>query len=276
MTTTGRGLQVRGLTVRYGRGADAVTPLRDLDLDVPAGQFLCVLGPSGQGKSTLLRCLAGLLRPAAGSVLAHGVPVTGPGADRGMVFQQDAIPGWLRVADNIALGPRGRGLPESEWRERVSYFTRAVGLDGRERAWPRELSGGMRRRVAIAAVFANDPEFLLMDEPFGSLDHLTRAGLHETVLRLWRETEKTVVFVTHDVDEAIALGDRIVVVAGGGVRADVEVPFHRPRGDELRMDGEANALRSALLDALAPGTPQRPGTPQESSTSQRPASGASA
>lgn len=249
----GEGLEVRGLTVRFGKGADAVTPLRELDLDVPAGQFLCVLGPSGQGKSTLLRCLAGLLRPTAGTVRAHGETVTGPGADRGMVFQQDAVPGWLRVADNIAFGPRGRGLPESEWRPRVEHFTRAVGLAGRERSWPRELSGGMRRRVAIAAVFANDPAVLLMDEPFGSLDHLTRQGLHDTVLHLWAETGRTIVFVTHDVDEAITLGDRVVVVADGGIRADLEVPFARPRGDDLRMDPAANALRSALLGHLAGG-----------------------
>lgn len=240
--------EIRGLTVQFGHSQDAVTPLQNLDLDVPEGQFLCVLGPSGHGKSTLLRCMAGLLRPSTGSVKSQEEIVTAPSAKRGMVFQQDAIPGWLRVRDNIAFGPRNRGLPEN----RVEHFLRAVGLEGRERAWPRELSGGMRKRVAIAAVFANDPDILLMDEPFSSLDHLTRNGLHETVLQLWQETGKTVVFVTHDADEAITLADRIVVIAGGGVRADVDVPFPRPRGEDLRMDVDANALRSALLGYLAP------------------------
>ena len=239
--------EIRDLTVRF----EAVTPLQGMNLDVPQGQFLCVVGPSGQGKSTLLRCMAGLLKPTKGSIQSNGELVKGPSAARGMVFQQDAIPAWLRVRDNIALGPRGRKLPESEWLPRVQHFIEAVGLEGRERAWPRQLSGGMRKRVAIAAVFANDPDILLMDEPFSSLDHLTRAGLHETVLHLWQETGKTIVFVTHDVDEAITLADRVVVVAGGGVRADVEVTFERPRGDELRMDADANALRARLLKDLA-------------------------
>ncbi len=236
-------LEIRDLTVQFGKGAEAVTPLRSLDLNVPKGQFLCILGPSGQGKSTLLRCMAGLLRPTSGTVTSFGAKVSGPSADRGMVFQQDAIPSWLRVRDNVALGARSQ-------KASVDYFIEAVGLKGRERSWPKELSGGMRRRVAIAAVFANDPDILLMDEPFSSLDHLTRAGLHETVLNLWENNRKTVVFVTHDVDEAITLADRIVVVAGGGVRADVEVPFERPRGDDLRMDAGAHALRSALLKQL--------------------------
>nr|WP_269329781.1 ABC transporter ATP-binding protein [Kineosporia babensis] len=217
--------------------------MKNLDLDVPNGQFLCVLGPSGQGKSTLLRCLAGLLVPTEGVIRAQGKPVEGPDASRGMVFQQDAIPGWLRVRDNVALGSRSTD-------EQVAHFIRAVGLEGREKDWPRQLSGGMRKRVAIAAVFANDPDILLMDEPFSSLDHLTRTGLHETVLQLWEETGKTIVFVTHDVDEAITLADRIVIVGRGGVRADVPVTFPRPRGENLRMDVDANLLRAALLESL--------------------------
>jgi ABC-type nitrate/sulfonate/bicarbonate transport system ATPase subunit len=253
MTTTNPttpAFRVSGLTVSFGHGEKAITPLAGLDLEVPNGQFLCVLGPSGQGKSTLLRCLAGLQAPTSGSVMAEGREVTGPDANLGMVFQQDAIPQWLRVRDNISFGPRMRGVPAAEWRPRVAHFTEAVGLAGREAAWPKELSGGMRKRVAIAAVFANDPDILLMDEPFGSLDYFTRATLHETLLQLWVETGKTIVFVTHDVDEALKLADRIVVVTDGVVGFDVPVTFPRPRGDELRMDADADALRSQLLSVL--------------------------
>ncbi|TPW78274.1 ABC transporter ATP-binding protein [Schumannella sp. 10F1B-5-1] len=241
---------ITGLEVSFRTRERTVTPLRGLDLDVPRGQFLCILGPSGQGKSTLLRVMAGLQPPTAGEVLAEGRAVTGPDANLGMVFQQDAIPQWLRVRDNVSFGPRMRGVPASEWGPRVDHFIEAVGLAGRERAWPKELSGGMRKRVAIAAVFANDPDILLMDEPFGSLDYFTRAALHETLLKLWAETAKTTVFVTHDVDEAIKLADRIIVVTDGRVGLDVSVDFDRPRGDELRMDPRADELRQGLLEVL--------------------------
>jgi len=242
---------VRKLVVSYGTGAKAVTPLRGLDLQVPRGQFLCILGPSGQGKSTLLRCLSGLLGATSGEVLSYGETVTGPSEHRGMVFQQDAIPMWFRVRDNISYGPRMRKVPKEVWEPRVDHFIEAVGLKGRETAWPKQLSGGMRKRVAIGAVFANDPDTLLMDEPFGSLDYFTRANLHKTVLDLWKETGKTIVFVTHDVDEALALADRIVVVSNGTIGADIDLTFPRPRGDELRMDPAANALRTRLVEELS-------------------------
>ena len=252
MTTTQTDLafEIRDLTVAFGKGSAAITPLRSLDLTVPRGQFLCILGPSGQGKSTLLRCMAGLQSPTSGSVLAEGTEVTGPDANLGMVFQQDAIPLWLRVSDNISFGPRMRGVAKSEWEPRVRHFIEAVGLAGRERAWPKELSGGMRKRVAIGAVFANDPDILLMDEPFGSLDYFTKATLHDTLLDLWVETGKTIVFVTHDVDEALKLADRIIVVTDGRVGADIPLDFARPRGDDLRMDVTADAIRRDLLEVL--------------------------
>lgn len=246
----GLAFEVSDLTVSFGRGPAAITPLKGLDLAVPRGQFLCILGPSGQGKSTLLRCMAGLQESTGGRVLAEGREVSGPDADLGMVFQQDAIPLWLRVEDNISFGPRMRKVPEAEWKPRVEHFITAVGLAGREKAWPKELSGGMRKRVAIGAVFANDPDILLMDEPFGSLDYFTKATLHDTLLDLWRETSKTIVFVTHDVDEALKLADRIVVVTDGRIGADIPLEFERPRGDELRMNAEADAIRRRLLDVL--------------------------
>ncbi|UOQ56440.1 ABC transporter ATP-binding protein [Leucobacter allii] len=246
----GLAFRIRDLVVSFGTGDGVVTPLQGLDLEVPRGQFLCILGPSGQGKSTLLRCMTGLQAPTSGTVEALGAEVEGPNASLGMVFQQDAIPMWLRVKDNVSFGPRMRGVPQQEWAPRVEHFIDAVGLRGRERAWPRQLSGGMRKRAAIAAVFANDPDVLLMDEPFGSLDYFTRATLHNTLLALWEETGKTIVFVTHDVDEALKLADRIVVVSNGVVGADLPVAFERPRTDGLRTDPEADAMRRYLLEEL--------------------------
>ncbi|GAA1733823.1 ABC transporter ATP-binding protein [Aeromicrobium alkaliterrae] len=249
-TTDHPAFHIEGLRVTFEAQGRQITPLDGLDLDVPRGQFLCILGPSGQGKSTLLRTMAGLQEASAGTVLASGRPVTGPDANLGMVFQQDAIPMWLRVRDNIAFGPRMRKVPKAVYGPRVDHYLTEVGLGGRERAWPKELSGGMRKRVAIAAVFANDPDVLLMDEPFGSLDYFTRASLHASLLELWQETGKTIVFVTHDVDEAIKLADRVVVVTEGTVGLDVTVDFPRPRGDELRMNPEADSLRTTLLRVL--------------------------
>jgi len=242
--------RIEDLEVSFGTGAGMVTTLQGLNLEVPKGQFLCILGPSGQGKSTLLRCMAGLQAPTAGLVEALGQEVQGPSKSLGMVFQQDAIPMWLRVKDNVSFGPRMRGIPKKEWDTRVRHFISAVGLDGRENAWPRQLSGGMRKRAAIAAVFANDPDVLLMDEPFGSLDYFTRAKLHNTLLSLWEETKKTIVFVTHDVDEALKLADRIVVVSQRVIGADLMVEFDRPRTDSLRTNPDADALRRSLLDEL--------------------------
>ncbi|MGO2751545.1 MAG: ABC transporter ATP-binding protein [Pseudoclavibacter sp.] len=241
---------ISDLSVSFTSGAETITPLRGLNLTVPKGQFVCILGPSGQGKSTLLRCMAGLQAATDGVVVAAGGPVVGPDANLGMVFQQDAIPLWLRVWDNVSFGPRMRRVQHADWEPRVRHFIDAVGLTGRERAWPKQLSGGMRKRVAIAAVFANDPDVLLMDEPFGSLDYFTKARLHDTLLDLWRETRKTIVFVTHDVDEALKLADRIVVVTDGKVGYDIDLPFERPRGDELRMNPAADEIRTQLLEVL--------------------------
>ncbi|MFT8358836.1 ABC transporter ATP-binding protein [Bifidobacterium aquikefiri] len=241
-------VEISGLSVSFG--AESSKPLTDVNLKVPKGQFVCILGPSGQGKSTLLRTIAGLQQTDSGYVRSFGETIRGPSAKIGMVFQGDVIPPWLRVRDNVAFGLRMRGIPESKWGSRVDDLITSVGLSTRVNAWPKELSGGMRKRVAIAAVFANNPRLLLMDEPFSALDYFTRSNLHELLLELWQSTGKTILFVTHDVDEAIKLADRIVVVSHGIVANDIAVEFSRPRNDSLRMNAEADELRTRLLSML--------------------------
>jgi len=251
METRGRlAFEIRALELEYREGSRVTRPLDGVDLQIPRGQFVCILGPSGQGKSTLLRCLAGLLEPTGGHLLANGVAVEGPAAERGMVFQQDAIPMWLRVEDNVAFGPKSRGVPKSEYEPRVEHFIEEVGLAGHRTAWPRQLSGGLRKRVAIASVFANDPEILLMDEPFSALDYFTRSKLHRLLTELWQETGKTICFVTHDIDEALVLADRVIVLNEGAIVMDETVDFPRPRGEELRSHDAANSLRERLMAIL--------------------------
>lgn len=227
-----------------------VAAVHDLTLDVPEQQFVCLVGPSGHGKTTLLNLIAGLDTPSAGQILLRGHPISGPGADRGVVFQQDTLFLWRRVDANVAYGLEARRVPKPERDRVVSEFLRLVGLTQYAHFWPKELSGGMRKRVAVAAVFANDPDVLLMDEPFGSLDYVQRAHLHEVLLDLWVRLRKTIVFVTHDVDEALVLGDRIVVIVNGSVVDDIPLAFPRPRTEETKGQPEAIAIKQRLLAHL--------------------------
>src|SRR5205823_13909825 len=169
-------------------GGETVNALRNVSLSIDAGQFICVVGPSGHGKTTMLNLVAGFIEPTAGHVLTHGKPVTGPGPDRGVVFQRDTLFLWKRVRDNIGFGPKARGVPKEERTRIVDGYLKLIGLGRFGSAWPKQLSGGMRRRVAIAAVFANEPEVLLMDEPFVGLDYVRRADLHEVLLQLWERS----------------------------------------------------------------------------------------
>jgi len=226
-------IAVSGLCKSYPnlRTGRTVTALDGVDLKVRAGEFLCIVGPSGCGKTTLLQILAGLEAPSSGSVSLNGRAIAGPGADRGMVFQAYALFPWRTVLENIAFGLEIKGLSRRERRDRAEHYARLVGLTGFEQAYPSELSGGMKQRVGIARAIANEPEVLLMDEPLGSLDAQTREIMQREVLDIWRATGCTIVFVTHGVQEAVFLADRILVMTArpGRIKATIAVALPHPR-----------------------------------------------
>src|SRR5579871_5805669 len=205
-------LYVRNVSKEFAIGSQRVLALSHADLTVPRGEFVCLVGASGCGKTTLLRIIAGFETATSGEVRVGKNLVTGPGPDRGMVFQDYALFPWLTVRENVAFGPRERGVQKEEARERVDEFIHMVGLEAFADRYPHQLSGGMKQRVAIARVLANDSQFLLMDEPFGALDALTRERLQEELLEIWTKTQVTVIFVTHSVEEAIYLSTRVVVM----------------------------------------------------------------
>jgi ABC-type nitrate/sulfonate/bicarbonate transport system ATPase subunit len=224
------------------------------------GEFRVLLGPSGCGKSTLLRLIAGLDRADSGEVLVNEAPVKGPGKDRGMVFQKYTSFPWLTVAGNIAYGLKINGVPEEKRKETVAQLIQAIGLSGFENAYPETLSGGMQQRVAIARTLALRPSVILMDEPFGALDAQTRSEMQQLLLKVWDETASTILFVTHDVEEAIYLADRIFIMSAhpGTIVEDVQVPFDRPRDLSLKQRNEFHDLQNYVLGRLrkAPGNGQ--------------------
>jgi len=234
-----------------------VAALDGVSVTVPAGQLVCLVGPSGHGKSTLLRVVAGLTPPTEGVVHAGGEKVTGPAVDRPMVFQEDTVFPWMRVTDNVEFGLRAQGVGDAERRRTVARWLEEVGLTDFADSWPKELSGGMRKRVAVATVFATGAPYLLMDEPFGALDYVTRLSLQNMLLDLWRETRRTILFVTHDVEEALVLADRILVMRSGRLEDDIEVSLPRPRDEDIRARPDAVAITKRIhrhlgLDDAAP------------------------
>lgn len=214
-----------------GRARNGFAALSDVNLEVREAEFLAVVGPSGCGKSTLLNIIGGHVRPTLGLVTVDGLPVTGPSKWVGMVFQNFGLFPWRTVAGNVEFGPQVVGLPAAECRDLARRYIRLVGLERFVNAYPKELSGGMKQRVALARALANDPEILLMDEPLGSLDAQTRETLQDEVARIWADTRKTIIFVTHNIDEAVILGDRVAVMTGPPGRVieliEVDLPGSR-------------------------------------------------
>jgi NitT/TauT family transport system ATP-binding protein len=250
-----KGVSVSALSKSFASSTgERVDVLRDFDLTIEPGEFICVVGASGCGKSTLLRILAGFERATSGLVEVRGVPVEKPGPDRGVVFQDYGLFPWLTVADNIAYGLRERSLPSERIDSVTKRFTAMVGLERFASQYPHQLSGGMQQRVAIARVLANDPAMLLMDEPFGALDSLTRQLMQDQLRVLCQELKPIVLFITHSVEEAVYLADRAIVMSGGPshgrpgyIAKEIRIPLSHPRDV---TSAEFNALKRELLGAI--------------------------
>ena len=231
---------------------EPVLALKPTNLTITRNEFITILGPSGCGKSTLLRIVAGLDKPSTGHVLLNGRAIAGPGPDRGMVFQSYTLFPWLTVADNIAFGLRERGLPETTIRKTVGEYISKVGLSGFESHLPKQLSGGMQQRTAIARALANDPEILLLDEPFGALDNQTRGLMQELLLGIWEHERKTVIFVTHDIEEAIFMASRVIVMTArpGQIKSDIAVDLPYPRHYTIKTSPEFSFLKARLTEEI--------------------------
>lgn len=243
-------IEGRGLAVTFNGKLGPVTALDDLDVDIRPGEFVALLGPSGCGKSTLLNLIAGILKPSRGEVQVDGATVKGPNPDCGIVFQNHSLFPWMTVLENVAFGPKmlGRANPIGVART----FLGLVGLEKQEAAWPTNLSGGMQQRVGIARALATYPRVLLMDEPFGALDAQTRSIMQEELLKLWSQFKTTVVFVTHDIEEAIFLADRVIVMKTlpGGIKQDVAINLPRPREPSLIRSEIFNQYRGEILELI--------------------------
>ena len=263
MTETTPKLRLRGVSKQFqaARTATPTLAVADFALDVQAGEFVCIVGPSGCGKSTVLNLIAGLDTASAGSIEMDGRAITGPGAERGVMFQDYALMPWQTVVQNVGFGlvhgTPGQGMSPAQRRERVREYIELVGLNGAETKYPHQLSGGMRQRVALARLLANGPDVLLLDEPLGALDAQTRLILQVELLRIWGETQardqrKTAVFITHDIEEAVFLGDRVIVMSShpGRVKAVIEIDLPRPRRESVRAEARFGELTESIWNLI--------------------------
>jgi NitT/TauT family transport system ATP-binding protein len=250
-TELGR-IEAEHVSIRLGYGAQEFEAVQDVSFSIAPGEFVCVLGPSGCGKSTLLGALAGHISPASGQLHVDGGAISGPHPDRGIVFQHHTLFPWKSARDNVAFGPKMRGVGKVERRRQAGEILDLVGLSDFADRYPKQLSGGMQQRVEIARVLVNKPRLLLMDEPFGALDALTRMMMQELLLDIWTRVRTTIVFVTHDIDEALFLADRIIVMSPrpGRILEEIPVPFKRPRATDIVATPEFGNLKRHCLDLL--------------------------
>ncbi|MCW2851485.1 MAG: nitrate transporter ATP-binding protein [Nocardioides sp.] len=252
-------VELRQVDKVFEQGGTRNTVLEGIDIAVRKGEFCAIVGPSGCGKSSILRLIDGIMTADSGTVRVDGRDVTGPSADIGLVFQQFNLLPWKTVLQNVLFGLEGIGLGKSERKERAQHWLEVVGLTGYEDYHPRQLSGGMQQRVSLARTMARDPSLVLMDEPFGALDALTRMYLQEEVVRLWESGDRTGILVTHDIEEALLLADRILVMSSkpGRISAVVDVPFKHPRGEKLRMSPEFAQLKDEIWRLLSKNIAER-------------------
>ena len=245
-------IEISGVTQEFEKKDGKFLALDTVNLNVEQNEFICVVGPSGCGKTTLLNIIAGLCKPTTGTVKVRGELVTGPGKGKGVVFQQYALYPWLTVEKNVEFGMRMKGVPKAERAEIAKKYIDLVGLSKFAKAYPKELSGGMKQRVAIARAYATAPEVLLMDEPFGALDAQTRAQLQENLLKTWEQERKTCFFITHDVEEAVLLATKIIIMSAGPghITEIVPVTLPYPRTQQTKLTSEINELKNQIWNKV--------------------------
>ena len=251
MTSTPE-LEINNLNKSFPTKDGELLVLENINMKVYKNEFACIVGASGCGKSTLLNIIAGLNQQTSGEILLEGRPVNGPGADRGMVFQNYTLYPWLTVAENIEFGLKLKGIPSLERKERVNHYMEIVGLSKFAQSLPKTLSGGMKQRTAIARALANEPDILLMDEPFGALDAQTKEVLQEFMLQVWKQTQKTILMITHDVEEAVFLAQRIYVLSSrpGRIKAEVDIPLGVDRDFSVKRTEFFQLVKQEVLDLL--------------------------
>lgn len=245
-------LEVSNLHKQFKTRNGSLVALKDINLNIEEGEFICAVGASGSGKSTLLRLVAGLDTPTAGEILVDGVRVTGPGPDRGMVFQKYTLYPWMNVAQNVEFGLKLQGVSRTQRRERVAHYLEVVGLSQFAQSLPKELSGGMQQRVAIARALASAPKILLMDEPFGALDARTKESMQQFLLELWRRTGTTILMITHDVEEAVFLSQRIYVLTSrpGSIKTELTMDLPRERTYHTKSNSTFQDCKETVLNLL--------------------------